>query len=69
MHSLLVLRADALMGCSEEPEGATELALITDTSSGTRPRGEQTARCLMARARSGRSKEEPREAAPLLSWK
>ena len=30
MHSLLVLRADALMRC-EESEGAAELALITDT--------------------------------------
>jgi hypothetical protein len=31
MHALLVLRADALMGCPEESEGAAELALITDT--------------------------------------
>jgi hypothetical protein len=31
MHSLLVLRADALMRCPEESEGAAELALISDT--------------------------------------
>ncbi len=31
MHSLLVLRADALMGCPEESVGAAELSLITDT--------------------------------------
>ena len=31
MHSLLVLRADALMRYPEESEGGAELALITDT--------------------------------------